>query len=93
MSEWNATYFTRKAMTVGPNTVKVIEHILRSCEHKVQTYRLCIDILNYAKKYSKLILEDCCKLAIGMNHISYSFIRNSIVAEEYMVTHEYWPIF
>ena len=64
MSEWNATYFTRKAMTVGPNTVKVIEHILRSREHEVQTYRLCIGILNYTKKYSKLALEDCCKLAL-----------------------------
>jgi hypothetical protein len=84
MSEWNATYFTRKAMTVGPNTVKVIEHILRSREHEVQTYRLCLGILNYTKKYSKLALEDCCKLAIETNHISYSFIKNSIaaVAEE-----------
>ena len=84
MSEWNATYFTRKAMTVGPNTVKVIEHILRSREHEVQTYRLCIGILSYIKKYSKLALEDCCKLAIDTNHISYSFIKNSIaaVAEE-----------
>ncbi len=51
---------------------------------KVQTYRLCIGILNYTKKYSKLALEDCCKLAIDTNHISYSFIKNSIaaVAEE-----------
>ena len=80
MSEWNATYFTRKAMTVGPNTVKVIEHILRSREHEVQTYCLCIGVLNYTKKYSKLALEDCCKLAIDTNHISYSFIKNSIVA-------------
>ena len=84
MSEWNATYFTRKAMTVGPNTVKLIEHILRSREHEVQTYRLCLGILNYTKKYSKLALEDCCKLAIETNHISYSFVKNSIaaVAEE-----------
>ena len=49
-------------MTVGPNTVKVIEHILRSREHEVQTYRLCIDILDYTKKYSKLALEDFSKL-------------------------------
>ena len=84
MSEWNATYFTRKAMTVGPNTVKVIEHILKSREHEVQTYRLCLGILNYTKKYSKLALEDCCRLAIETSHISYSFIKNSIaaVAEE-----------
>jgi hypothetical protein len=84
MSEWNATYFTKKAMTVGPNTVKVIEHILKSREHEVQTYRLCLGVLNFTKKYSKLALEDCCKLAIDTNHITYSFIKNSIssVAEE-----------
>ena len=35
-----------------------------------------------AKKHSKLALLDCCKLVIDTNHISYSFIKNSIVAEE-----------
>ena len=67
-----------------PQKVAVCKHILRSREHEVQTYRLCIGILNYTKKYSKLALEDCCKLAIDTNHISYSFIKNSIaaVAEE-----------
>ena len=80
MSEWNAAYFTRKAMTVGPNTVKVIEHVLKSRDLEVQTYRLCLGILNYTKKYSKLALEDCCKLAIEQNHISYTFIKNAIAA-------------
>lgn len=80
MSEWNATYFIKKAMTVGPNTVKVIQHVLKSREHEVQTYRLCLGILNFTKKYSKLALEDCCKAAIETNHISYSFIKNSIAA-------------
>ena len=84
MSEWNATYFTRKAMTVGPNTVKVIESVLKSRSLEVQTYRLCLGILNFTKKYSKLALEDCCKLAIEQNHISYTYIKNSIasVAED-----------
>ena len=77
MSEWNAPYFTRKAMTVGPYTVKVIEHVLKSREHEIQTYRLCMGILNFTKKYSKLALEDCCKTAVETNHISYSFIKNS----------------
>lgn len=60
MSEWNAEYFTRKAMTVGPNTVKVIERILKSREHEVQTYRLCLGVLNFVKKYSKLSNYCCC---------------------------------
>ena len=84
MSEWNATYFIKKAMTVGPNTVKVIQHVLKSRDLEVQTYRLCLGILNYTKKYSKLALEDCCKLAIEQNHISYTFIKNTIptIAED-----------
>ena len=84
ISEWSAAYFTQKAMTVGPNTVKVIQHVLKSRDLEVQTYRLCLGILNYTKKYSKLALEDCCKLAIEQNHISYTFIKNSIasVAED-----------
>ena len=80
MSEWNSTFFIKKAMTVGPNTVTVIKTILKSRALEVQTYRLCLGILNYTKKYSRLALEDCCKLAIDNNHISYSFIKNSIVA-------------
>ena len=80
MSEWNAEYFTRKAMTVGPNTVKVIECILKSREHEVQTYRLCLGVLNFMKKYSKPALEDCCKLALDTNHVTYTFIKNSIAA-------------
>lgn len=84
MSEWNATYFTKRAMTVGPNAVKVIEHVLKSRDLEVQTYRLCMGILNYTKKYSKRALEDCCRLAIESNHISYTFIKNTIasVAED-----------
>ena len=41
MSEWNGTYFTRKAMTVGPNTGEVIKRILASRKLEVQTYRMC----------------------------------------------------
>ena len=71
-------------MTVGPYTVKVIQQVLKSRSLEVQTYRLCLGILNYTKKYSKLALEDCCRLAIEQNHISYTFIKNTIptVAED-----------
>lgn len=84
ISEWNATFFTKKAMTVGPYTVRVIQHVLKSRQLEVQTYRLCVGILNYTNKYSKLALEDCCRLAIESNHISYTFIKNTIasVAED-----------
>ena len=84
MSEWNAPFFLRKAMTIGPNAVKVIERVLKSRELEVQTYRLCLGILNFTKKYSKQALEYCCEAAVNTNHISYTFIKNSIssAAEE-----------
>ena len=84
MSEWNATFFIKKAMTVGPNTVDVIKRVLKSRDIEVQTYRLCLGILNFTKKYSKLALEDCCRLALDSGHVSYSFIKNTIasVAED-----------
>jgi transposase len=83
-SEWNAAYFTRKAMTIGPNTIEVIKTILASRKLEVQTYRLCLGVLNFTKKYNKQALEECCKQALELNKVTYTFIKNSIpaIAEE-----------
>ena len=80
LSEWNGTYFKQKALTVGPNTAEVIDSILRSRSLEVQTYRLCTGVLNFTKKYSKRVLEECCANAISMGKPTYSFIKNSIAA-------------
>jgi len=79
-SEWNGPYFIQKALTIGPNTKKVIEIILKSRLHEVQTYRLCTGVLNFTKKYSKEALESCCKQALEKNKANYTFIKNSILA-------------
>lgn len=36
-------------MTIGPNTVDVIKTVLHSREQEVQTYRLCLGIIGFAK--------------------------------------------
>jgi transposase len=77
-AEWNSTYFIQKALAVGPNTVDVIRHILASRTYEVQTYRQCVGVLNFAKKYSKLTLEECCRQALELNRATYTFIKNSI---------------
>ena len=86
MSEWNGTYFIRKASAIGPFTTDAIRHILKSREYEVQTYRQCIGVLSFARKYSKLTLEECCKQVIELNKITYTFIKNSIpaIAQETM---------
>ena len=84
ISEWNGPYFISKALTVGPCTVQVIKTILVSRRLEVQTYRLCLGVLGFTKKYSKQALEECCSRAISLNKVTYTFIKNSIpaVAEE-----------
>ena len=84
--EWNAEFFISKAMTVGPNTVDVIKTVLHSRGQEVQTYRLCLGIIGFAKKYSKEALEECCRQAVKAGRPNYTFIKNSIpvVAEDFV---------
>ncbi len=71
-------------MTVGPGTVEVIKRLLKSRSLEVQTYRLCLGVLNYARKYSPQALEECCRQAVDKDRVSYTYIRNTIagVAED-----------
>ena len=83
-SEWNGTYFIRRAATVGINTTELIKQVLKSRKFEVQTYRLCIGILGFMKKYSRAALEECCRRALEIRRPTYTYIKNSIasVAEE-----------
>ena len=85
MSEWNGPYFIRKASMIGPNTEAVIKRILKSRKLEAQTYRLCMGVLGFSKKYSKTALEECCKRAIEAQRPTYTYIKNTIaaVAEEF----------
>ncbi len=84
VSEWNGTYFIRKAMTVGPNTEAVIRRILTSRKLEVQTYRMCQGVLSFTRKYSRQALEEACKQALSLGKVTYTFLKNTIpvVAEE-----------
>lgn len=83
-TQWNAPYFIQKAQLIGRNTEAVIRTILKSRPYEVQTYRMCLGILNFTKKYSNKALEECCKQAIALNKQKYTFIKNtiSVVADD-----------
>lgn len=83
-SEWNSAYFIRKASTVGSNTTEVVKRILKSRKLEVQTYRLCMGVLGFTKKYSRAALEECCKRALAAERATYTYIKNTIgaIAEE-----------
>ncbi len=84
ISEWNGAYFSRRAMTIGPNTGEVIERILASRKLEVQTYRMCQGVLNFSRKYSKRALEETCRQALELGKTTYTFIKNTVqvVADE-----------
>ena len=84
LSEWNGTYFIRKAMTVGPNTEAVMKRILASRKLEVQTYRMCQGVLSFTRKYSKQALEETCAQALDQGKVNYTFIKNTIpvIAED-----------
>ena len=67
-------------MTVGNSTVSVIKNILSSRKLEVQTYRMCLGVLNYSKKYGNHVLEECCRQALVADKINYTYIKNSIPA-------------
>ena len=77
-TQWNGPYFIQKAQLVGKNTETVIRTILKSRPYEVQTYRMCLGILNFTKKYSNKALEECCNQAIALNKQKYTFIKNTI---------------
>ena len=79
-AEWDGTYFIQKALAIGPKTTDVVRLVLKSRAYEVQTYRQCIGILNFAKKYGKQALEECCRQALELNRATYTFIKNSIPA-------------
>ena len=83
-TQWNAEYFIKKASLVGEHTETVIRSILQSRKYEVQTYRMCLGILNFTKKYSNASLEECCRQAISLNKQKYTFIKNTIpvIAED-----------
>lgn len=84
-SEWNSTYFIRKASLVGVNTSELVKRILKSRKLEVQTYRLCMGVLGFTKTYSNAALEECCKRALAAERPTYTYVKNTIgaVAEEF----------
>lgn len=80
MAEWNAAFFIRKAMTIGPNTTEVIKRILKCRKLEVQTYRMCQGVLGFSSKYGNEALEKASDSALNSGKVTYTTIKNTITA-------------
>jgi transposase len=76
MSDWNPQRLINWAGDLGSSVEAVISHILRQRQHPEQAYKVCLGILNLAKKFDKQRLNKACRRAIEFQHYSYKGIKN-----------------
>lgn len=84
VDNWSSAGFLATAGKIGPYTHKVIQAILKSRPHEEQAYRMCVGVIDFKRKYSADVLEACCVRAVKQNHMTYTFIKNTITG----VAHE-----
>jgi transposase len=72
--EWTPSRITHWAGTIGQNTEKLVEAILRERAHPEQGYRSCLGILRLSKRYGNERLEAACARALTVGARSYRHV-------------------
>ena len=78
---WSPIFFEEQADKIGVNTRLAIDQILRKTAYPEQSYRSCVGVLSFAKRYSCERLENACERALHYNHISATLIRSILDRE------------
>jgi transposase len=79
-ASWSPERFLGWAHKIGEYVELVIAKVLQNCEHPEQGYKVCLGILNLAKKYGDLRLNLTCKRAV--NYGSYSLKAIKTILEK-----------
>jgi transposase len=74
--EWSPSRIVSWASTVGPQTAKLAEAILKERRHPEQGYRSCLGILRLGKKYTESRLEAACARALAVGARSYRHVES-----------------
>lgn len=67
MHEWSPERFLRWAQDIGPQTRRVVEHLLDQKRHKEQTFRQILALLSNAKTYGRDRLNNACARALAID--------------------------
>jgi len=76
VSDWNPDFFINWAKGYGKETELYIRAILDNKQHPEQSYKSCIGILSFGKKYGWKRLNNACKRGIDFNSYNYMVIKN-----------------
>ncbi len=74
--EWTPSRIIRWAKQLGPNTEKLLTHILENKPHPQQGFRSCLGILRLGKQYSHERLEAACAYALRIHGYFYKSVES-----------------
>jgi transposase len=74
--EWTPSRIIKWAGENGPNTQKLVTHILDNRPHPEQGFRSCLGIMSLAKHYSPQRLENACGRALIIKSFSYKSVKS-----------------
>ena len=74
--EWTPKRLVRWAEKTGPQTVLVVENILRARPHPQQGFRACLGIMRLGKEYGHERLEAACTRALAVNAVNFRSIES-----------------
>jgi transposase len=74
--DWTPSRILRWAQQLGPNTEKLVTHILENKPHPQQGFRSCLGIFRLGKQYSKERLEAACAYALSINGFFYKSVQS-----------------
>ncbi|RKY02934.1 MAG: IS21 family transposase [Spirochaetes bacterium] len=77
-AEWSPQRFCSWAKSIGGETLQVIEKVLQSRKHPEQAFKVCLGILNLAKKYGAQRLNKACGKANRFGTYSYKRIESML---------------
>jgi len=72
--DWTHERIRREAAKIGPDTIALIDLILRSRPHPEQGFRSAIGILGLVKRYEAERIEAACTRALALNTRSYTSV-------------------
>jgi transposase len=74
--EWTPSRIIDWAKQLGPNTEKLVTHILENKPHPQQGFRSCLGIIRLGKQYSKERLEAACAYALSIHGFFYKSVQS-----------------
>ena len=74
--DWTPSRILRWAQQLGPNTEKLMTHILENKPHPQQGFRACLGIFRLGKQYSKERLEAACAYALSIHGFFYKSVES-----------------